>query len=92
VTVDPVAPAGTLNVQVNTPVAFVAREPLAQVVTVIPPSTNPTVLDTENPVPDTTTVAPTGPCPGATVIAGIVSVNDWGVVWVSEPQSSPTRL
>jgi hypothetical protein len=50
-----------LNVQLNAPVASVAREPLVQVVTVIPPRTNPTVLDTEKPVPDTVTVAPAGP-------------------------------
>ncbi|MGA7475714.1 MAG: hypothetical protein WBW47_00660 [Thermoplasmata archaeon] len=31
--------------------------------------------DTENPVPATVTVAPIGPCPGVTVIAGVVTVN-----------------
>ena len=32
-------------------------------------------VDTEKPVPVTVTVAPIGPCPGVTVIAGVVTVN-----------------
>ncbi|MGA7475713.1 MAG: hypothetical protein WBW47_00655 [Thermoplasmata archaeon] len=32
-------------------------------------------VDTEKPVPATVTVAPIGPCPGATVMAGVVTVN-----------------
>jgi hypothetical protein len=75
VTVDPDVPLGTLNVQLNDPVASVVRVPLVQAVTVTPSMTKPTVLDTEKPVPDTVTVAPAGPCPGDTVMVGVVTVN-----------------
>jgi hypothetical protein len=75
VTVDPEAAAGTANVQLNAPVVPVVREPLVQVATVLPPNTNETGWETEKPVPVTVTVAPMGPCPGVTVIAGVVTVN-----------------
>jgi hypothetical protein len=75
VTVVPDVPLGTLNVQPNAPVVSVVRVPLVQVVIATPPMTKPTVLDTEKPVPDTVTVAPTGPCPGDTVMVGVVKVN-----------------
>jgi hypothetical protein len=67
---------GTWNVHVNEPVTFVVREPLLQLVTVTESNTNDdNSADAENPVPDTVTVAPTGPCVGLTVIAGEVTVN-----------------
>ncbi len=79
--------------QVKAPVAPVVREPLVQLVIVTESNTSDdSAVDTENPVPATVTVAPIGPCPGVTVIAGVVTVNDCGAVWVSEPLSSPTRL
>ena len=77
VTVVPDVPLGTLNVHVNAPVAPVVREPLVQLELGIatPSKFSPTRLDTENPVPDTVTVAPTGPWIGVTVIASGVTVN-----------------
>ncbi len=74
-TVVPEVPLGTLNVQLNDPDPLVVREPLVQLVIVTPSKTSPTVLDTEKPVPDTVTVAPTGPCFGVRVIFGVVTVN-----------------
>jgi hypothetical protein len=75
VTVVPEVPLGTLNVQVNAPVPPVVRDPLVQLVIVIPSRTSPTALVTEKPVPETVTLAPTGPWVGPTVIAGVVPVN-----------------
>jgi hypothetical protein len=47
-----------------------------QLVIVTPSNTSDvSVTDTENPVPDTVTVAPTGPWVGDTVTAGVVTVN-----------------
>ncbi|MGA8091150.1 MAG: hypothetical protein WB984_01445 [Thermoplasmata archaeon] len=75
-TVVPDTPAGTANVQLNAPVAPVVREPLVQLVIVTESNTRyDNAADTENPVPATVTVAPIGPCPGVTVIAGVVTVN-----------------
>jgi hypothetical protein len=76
VTVVPAVPLGTLNVQLNAPVAPVVREPLVQLVIVTESNTSDdNAVDTENPVPATVTVAPIGPCAGVTVIAGVVTVN-----------------
>jgi hypothetical protein len=53
---------GTLNVQLKDPVALVVNEPLVQLVIVTPMNTRDfSVVETEKPVPDTVTVAPTGP-------------------------------
>ncbi len=76
VTVVPDVPLGTLNVQVNAPVVPVVREPLVQLVIVTESKTSDdSAVDTEKPVPETVTLAPTGPCVGVTVIAGVVTVN-----------------
>ncbi len=75
-TVVPDTPLGTLNVQLNAPVAPVVREPLVQLVIVTESNTSDdSAVDTEKPVPATVTVAPIGPCPGVTVMAGVVTVN-----------------
>jgi hypothetical protein len=75
-TVVPDVPLGTTNVQLNDPpVVPVVKDPLVQFVTVTPSKTSPTMLETENPMPDTFTVAPTGPCVGLTVIVGEVTLN-----------------
>jgi len=81
VTVVPDVPLGTLKVQLNAPVPFVVSEPDVQLVIVFPSNTSPTVLSTENPVPATVTVAPTGPWLGVTVILGVVTVNIPVAVW-----------
>jgi hypothetical protein len=81
VTVDPDVPLGTSNVQLNAPAPLVVNEPAEQLETGTPSKTNPTVLDTEKPVPATVTVAPTGPWLGLTVIAGTVTVNVPLAVW-----------
>ena len=76
VTVVPDTPAGTANVQLNAPVAPVVREPLVQLAIVLVSKTNDvSAADTEKPVPETVTLAPTGPCVGVTVIASVVTVN-----------------
>ena len=75
VTVVPEVCAGTLTVQPKVPPAPVANEPAAQLETVTPSKTSRTGLRTEKPVPDTVTVAPTGPWAGLTVIRGVVTVN-----------------
>ncbi|MGD0588659.1 MAG: hypothetical protein ABSA63_07725 [Thermoplasmata archaeon] len=62
VTVVPDVPLGTANVQLKAPAPPVVREPLSQLAIVTPSKTSPTVRVTEKPVPDTATVAPTGPC------------------------------
>ena len=77
-TVVPDTPAGTTNVQLNVPVAPVVREPLVQlaaVIVLVSKTNDVNAVDTEKPVPATVTVAPIGPCPGVTVIAGVVTVN-----------------
>jgi hypothetical protein len=77
VTVDPDVPLGTLNVQLNDPVASVVSEPIVQLEVGIttPSKASPTRPVNEKPVPDTVTVAPKGPCPGVTAIAGVVTAN-----------------
>jgi hypothetical protein len=81
VTVVPEVPLGTLNVQLNAPVAPAVKEPLVQLAIVTESNTSDdNAVDTENPVPATVTVAPIGPCPGVTVIVGVVTVNDTGAV------------
>ncbi|MGA7649979.1 MAG: hypothetical protein WBW40_04655 [Thermoplasmata archaeon] len=82
VTVVPDVPLGTVKVQLNVPDALVVRPPpTEQLVIVTPSNSSPTTLETENPVPDTVTVAPTGPCFGLTEIAGVVTVNFPVAVW-----------
>ena len=75
-TVTPETPDGTANVQLNEPVPSVVRLPLVQLVIVTESNTSDdNAVDKEKPVPATVTVAPIGPCPGVTVIAGVVTVN-----------------
>ncbi len=75
-TVVPEVPLGTANVQVNAPLVPVVREPLVQLVIVTESKTSDdSAVDTEKPVPETVTLAPTGPCVGVTVIACVVTVN-----------------
>jgi len=81
VTVVPDVPLGTANVQLRTPTPPAVREPLVQLAIATPSKTSPTVRVTENPVPDTVTVAPTGPCVGLTMIPGNVTVNVQIAVW-----------
>ena len=52
------------------------NEPLVQLVTTTSSNTSEDHgVDAENPVPETVSVAPTGPCSGATLMAGVVTVN-----------------
>ena len=82
VTVVPDVPLGTLKVHVNAPLVLAVNEPAVQLTIVFPSNTNDaSAVDTENPVPDTVTVAPTGPWLGVTVILGIVTVNVPVAVW-----------
>jgi len=90
VTVVPEVPLGTANVHEKSPEESVPSEPLVQLGIVTPSRTSPTVLDTENPVPATVTVAPTGPWLGLTVMLGVVTVNVGAVVRVLVAVSSPT--
>lgn len=81
-TVVPDVPLGTLKVQLNAPVEPDAREPLVQVEIVSESNTSEvSAADTEKPVPDTFTVAPTGPVVGLSVIAGVVTMNFPVAVW-----------
>jgi hypothetical protein len=78
VTVVPVVPLGTANAQLNVPVPLVIREPLEQLVIATPSNTNDAkVVEPENPVPETVTAAPTGPCAGLTVIIGVAKTMVW---------------
>jgi hypothetical protein len=88
-TVVPDVPLGTAKVQLKPPVPSVVNEPPpGQVVMVTPSKTSDASADdTENPVPDTVTVAPNGPWSGITVIEGVVMVNS--AVAVSDPPSLP---
>ena len=66
---------GTVNVQVNPPVAEVVCD--VQVwVAIVPPAIviEPIVVLTENPVPVTVTEVPTAPVVGLSTIAGVVTV------------------
>ena len=75
----------------NVPVALVVNEPDVQLATVIPSNTSDASgVDAENPVPDTVTVAPTGPWVGDTVIAGTVMVN--AAVALSKLPSDPVAV
>ena len=90
-TVVPEVPLGTAKVQLNAPVAPVVNEPDVHTVIVTPSNTNDAnPVDTENPVPATVTVAPTGPWLGDTVIAGAVIVN--GAVALSKLPSDPVAF
>lgn len=85
VTVVPDVPLGTLNVQLNAPVAPVVREPEVQLLMVTPSKTSDArIFDTEKPVPDIVTVVPTGPEVTESLIAGVVTVNDPDAVCASE--------
>jgi hypothetical protein len=76
VTVVPAVPLGTWKVQLNAPVPFAVSEPLVQLETVRESNRREVrAVDTENPEPETVTVAPTGPWPGVATIAGVVTTN-----------------
>jgi hypothetical protein len=82
VTTVPEVPVGTLKVQLNVPVALVAREPLVQLeITTLSNTSDRRVVSTENPVPDTVTVEPAAPRWGLTVILGVVTLNFAVAVW-----------
>jgi hypothetical protein len=82
VTVDPEVPPGTAKVQAKLPETSVPSEPLAQLETGTSSKVREArVVDTEKPVPDTVTVAPCGPWPGLTEIAGVVTVKVVEAVW-----------
>ena len=75
-TVVPDVPPGTLNPQLNAPVPPVVNEPLVQAEILTESKTSDaSAVETEKPVPETMTAAPTGPFFGLTVIAGFVTVN-----------------
>ena len=62
VTVVPDVPLGTSSVHEKLPPLPVVNEPVVQLVIVMSSNTNDvSAVETENPVPDTVTVAPTGP-------------------------------
>ena len=76
-TVEPLVPLGTANVHEKSPSASVVREPLVQLAMVTPSKTSEARGDdTENPEPETVTVAPIGPCPGEAEIDEVVTVNE----------------
>lgn len=83
-----------MNVQLSDPVELVVKEPpAAQLVIVTPSNTrDDSAVDTEKPVPKTTTVAPTGPWEGDTVIAGVVTVKVCIAVDTPVAKSCPTTL
>ncbi len=68
VTVVPDVPLGTENPHEKAPAASEVVEPLVHAATVTPSNVSATGWETEKPVPETVTAAPTGPCPGPTVI------------------------
>ena len=75
-TVVPEVPLETASVHEKPPDPFVVSEPLKQTVTDTPSKTSDVnAVDNENALPETVTVAPTGPCLGVTVIAGAIKVN-----------------
>jgi hypothetical protein len=84
VTVDVVVPLGTTKVQLNAPTVFVVSEPFVQWVIFTPSKfRDDSAVETENPVPETVTVAPCAPEEGEIVIFGVVTVNvpdaeSWG--------------
>ena len=72
----PLVPVGTRSWQLNCPAPSAVVEPLAQEEIVTPSKrSEASAVFTGKPVPATVTVDPTGPCPGVTVIAGVVPVN-----------------
>jgi hypothetical protein len=76
VTVVPEVSPGTFISQENEPEVSVVREPLEQPEIITPSNTREANgVDAENPVPETVSVAPTGPWPGSTVMEGVVTVN-----------------
>jgi hypothetical protein len=78
----PAVPPGTANVQVKAPAPFVVSVPLVHVETATPSKTSEeSGALTEKPVPETVTVAPVGPWPGLTAMAGVVTVNVPLAVW-----------
>jgi hypothetical protein len=89
VTVVPAAPRSTVIVQLNVPESFVVKEPPPVQLEIFVESNSSDVraVDTEKPVPDTVTMAPTGPRPGVTIISGVVMVKL--AVDVSDPPSFP---
>ena len=90
-TVVPDVPPGTLNAQEKLPLLSVVSDPVVQLVIAIPSNTSDAnAVETENPVPDTVTVAPTGPWLGDTVMAGVVIVND--AVALSKLPSDPVAV
>ena len=92
VTEVPDAPLGTSNVQLNVPVLPVVSDPLAQLEMAAESKTNEERgVDTENPVPETVTVAPTGAWGGFTVIVGVVTVNTSAVARAPVAVSSATN-
>jgi len=90
-TVVPEVPEGTLKVHVNDPVGPVVSEPLKQDKIALASKTrDDRGTDSENPVPDTVVVAPTGPWVGVTEIARAVTVNACTAVSVLDARSSPS--
>ena len=74
-TVVPAVPLGTRNVHENVPLALAVSDPDVQLETRTPSNIREAkAVEAENPVPETVTLAPTGPSPGDTVIAGVVTV------------------
>lgn len=80
VTTVPLVPGGTRKVQLKAPVASVDSDPDVQlaltIVTLSKTSVGFVAWDTENPVPETVTDAPTGPEVGLTVMWRAVTVNE----------------
>ena len=77
ITLVPEVPIGTVNVHENVPDPSVVSPPAEQLeIAMLSKTSEASGADTENPVPATVTVAPTGPCPGVTVIAGRVTVKE----------------
>lgn len=71
----PLVPVGTRSWQLKCPAPSAVVEPLAQEEIVTPSKrSEASAVFTGKPVPATVTVDPTGPCPGVTVIAGVVPV------------------
>ena len=86
ITVVPEVPLGAVNAQEMAPVLPALSDPVVHWVIVTASNTREvTIFETENPVPDTVTAAPTGPCPGATVIVSAVTLN---VAWADGPTTS----
>jgi hypothetical protein len=78
----PEVPLGTRNAQLNDPVTSVESDPDTHEEIVTPSKTSDaSVAETENPDPDTVTVAPIGPWEGITVIDTEVTVNAPIAVW-----------